>query len=112
MEQAPKPAEPTKPKSKKTMYAAVGAIVVIVVIVLALYLSGIFGTGSSSPGVPITIFDTGTCTGANNCGFTPTPQTVSIATNAKVTWTSNSTTTHTVTACSSANSSAGTPPNT
>ena len=99
--ETPKPAEPAKPKSKKTMYAVVGAIVIIVVVVIALFLTGIL-PGSSSPGTPATIYDKGSCSNAATCGYTPTP--LSVSANTKVTWTSNSTTAHTVTACSTANS--------
>lgn len=101
MEQTPQPSKPAQsaPKSKKTMYGIVGAIVIIIVVVAALYFAGIFGGGG--PGTPATIYDTGSCTNASNCDFAPSPLNLSV--NTKVTWTSNSTRPHTVTACSSAN---------
>ena len=101
MEQA-KTAEPAKPKSRKTMYVVVGAVVVILIVVLALYFAGVFPGGSSGSGTPVTIYDKGSCSNASTCDYTPTP--VSISVNGKVTWTSNSTSPHTVTACSSTNS--------
>ncbi len=103
MEQAPKTPEATPPKSKKTMYAVLGAIVIIIVIVAALFLAGVLPGGSSSPGTPVKVYNTGSasCTSVSTCGYTPTPLSISVG--AKVTWTSNTTTPHTVTACSTAN---------
>jgi len=100
MEQTPKPSDSAKPKSSKTMYAVVGAVVIIVVVILALYFGGVFNT-TTTPGTPAKIFDTGSCSSATNCDFSPVP--LSISTGTKVTWTSNSTTPHTVTACSTTN---------
>src|SRR5712691_11088656 len=105
MQQAPKTPEATPPKSKKSMYAIVGAVVVIVVIVAALYLAGVFSTGTSTPGKSATIYGNGTyanCPSA--CGFDSNP--LSIAHGTKVTWTNNSTTPHTVTECVSSNTPA------
>lgn len=98
--EAPKTPGAATPKSKKTMYAIVGAIVVIIIIVLALFLGGLLslpGTSTTTANASAKIYDTGTCSSASNCGFTPTP--LNIAPNTKVTWTSNSTTGHTVTEC-------------
>ncbi len=104
MEQAPKTPAATPPKSKKTMYAVVGAIVIIIVIVAALYLAGIFGGTSTPPAnASAKIYDTGICSTSSDCGFTPTP--LNIVANTKVTWTSNSSTTHTVTECVSSSTS-------
>ena len=100
MEQTPKPSDSAKPKSKMTMYAVVGAVVIIIVVVLALYFGGVF-TPNNTPGTPAKVFDTGTCSNITNCNFSPVP--LNITTGTKVTWTSNSTTPHTVTACSTAN---------
>ena len=99
--QPPKIPEASQPKSKKTMYGIVGAAVIIVVVVVALYLGGIFTGGA--PGTPVTVYNVGSsCSNASTCGYKPTPLSISVGT--KVTWTSNTTTLHTVTACSTANS--------
>jgi plastocyanin len=99
--QAPKVPETSQPKSKKTMYGIVGAVVIIVVVVVALYLGGIFG-GGGALGTPVTVYNKGSsCSSASTCGYAPTPLSISVGT--KVTWTSNTTTPHTVTACSTTN---------
>jgi len=85
------------------MYAIIGAVVVIVIIVLALYLGGLFGTSTPATPASAKIYDSGTCSTSANCGFTPTP--LNIASNTKVTWTSNSSTTHTITECVSMSTS-------
>ncbi len=89
------------------MYAVVGAIVIIIVIVAALYFAGIFTPPPPSATASAKIFDTGTCSTSTNCGFTPTP--LNIASNTKVTWTSNSTSGHTVTECVSSTTSCPSP---
>ena len=98
--QPPKIPEASQPKSKKTMYGIVGAAVIIVVVVVALYLGGIFTGGA--PGTPVTVYNVGSsCSSASTCGYKPTPLSISAGT--KVTWSSNTTTAHTVSACSTAN---------
>ncbi|OLD04603.1 MAG: hypothetical protein AUJ07_03610 [Crenarchaeota archaeon 13_1_40CM_3_53_5] len=84
------------------MYAVLGVVIIIIVVVAGLYAGGYFpGTGMTAT-ASAKAYDTGSCTSASNCDFTPA--TLSVSTNTKVTWTSNSTTVHTVTACSTTNS--------
>src|SRR5260370_42522725 len=100
MEQAPKPTEPAKPKSRKSVYAVVGAVVIIVIVILALYLGGVFNTGTTTTGTPVNIYGNGTyasCSGYTNCGYDQSP--ITIAHGTKITWTNNSTTPHTATEC-------------
>jgi len=102
MSTTPTPQTSPPAKSRKTMYAVLGVVIIIIVVVAGLYAGGYFpGTGMTAT-ASAKAYDTGSCTSASNCDFTPA--TLSVSTNTKVTWTSNSTKVHTVTACSTTNS--------
>ena len=96
-------AQPSPPvKSKKTMYAILGVVIIVIIVIAGLWATGyLFPSTTPTATASAKAYDTGSCTGTTNCGFTPTP--LNIATNTKVTWTSNSTTVHTVSACSTTN---------
>ncbi len=108
--EATKAPQTTPPKkSKKAMYGIVGAVVIIVVVVLALYLGGYLTSTPTPPSSTASdkIYDNGTCSTSSNCGYTPSP--LNIAANTQVSWTSNSSQTHTVTECVSSSPSGSCP---
>ncbi len=97
----PQPSQPAK--SRRTMYAVLGVVIIVIIVVAGLWVGGYFpGSGNPTATASAKAYDNGSCTGASNCNFTPT--TLSISTNTKVTWSSNSTQPHTVAACSTTNS--------
>lgn len=96
MQQAPKPVEAPRPKGKKTWVIVAAVVIVIIVAVAGLYFAGYLGRQST--GTPVSIFENpiGTCSTAQNCGYTPALLNVTVGT--KVTWTNNGQLLHTVTA--------------
>src|SRR5690242_17119382 len=108
METTPKPPEtlpPAKPRNKNLTLIGIVIVVLIVVGVGAYYL---FNGGTSTPGTPLTIWDTnGAClqtASPPDCQFKSSTEstTRNVTSGSKVTWTNTGEAQHTATSCDQA----------
>ena len=96
--------KPTR-RGKKLWLILSVAIIIIAVVASIFYLANRPGTAPTAPSGPnVTVWDTGYCSNTGNCDYSPFSKNVTAGTN--IVWTNTSGRAHTVTECTSTDSSA------
>jgi len=99
-----------KPRLRRKKLLIVVAIVIVVVAVIGslAYVAYRPGSPPLAPSGPnVTIWDTGFCSNSGNCGYSPTAKNTTIGTS--ITWTNTGGQAHTVTECTTADTSTACP---
>src|SRR5690242_12211776 len=104
METTPKPPEASPAAKTRNKNLVLIGIVIVVLIVVGVGAYYLFNGGTSTPGTPITIWDTnGLCSSVSppNCGFksSAVSTTLNATSGTKVTWTNTGGSPLTVTSC-------------
>ena len=95
-------------RSKKLWIIAAIVVIVIAIIASLAYLTNSAGTAPPPPAGPnVTIWDTGFCSNTGNCGYSPTSKDIAMETG--LAWANTGGRAHTVTECTSSDSSTACP---
>jgi len=96
-------------RSRKKLWIIIGAVAVVLIVIASVaYVANRPGTAPQPPNGPnVTVWDTGYCSNSGNCGYSPTTKNVTAGTT--LTWTNTGNQAHTVTECTSTDSSTACP---